>query len=315
MLVASAWPERIAARRPDRRGTFVLAAGRGAQLPEGDVLAGEPLVAVAHLDRGAQQARIHLAAPITAEEVRRTLADHLRTEQELAWRDGDVRAEERQVLGAVVLRRGPLGSPDPEALSAAVLDGLRTEGLGLLAWTDEDEQLRARVALLRRELGAAWPDLSDEALLADLGAVAPFLAGVRRRADLARVHGGRILRARLRRDQPATLERLAPTHLVVPSGSRVRVDYVARDRPVLAVRVQELFGSTGTPTIVDGRVPVLLELLSPAGRPVQVTSDLAGFWDGAYHQVRAELRGRYPKHPWPADPRAATPVRGTGRRR
>jgi ATP-dependent helicase HrpB len=314
-LVATAWPERVAARRPDRRGTFVLAAGRGAQLPETDVLAGEPLLAVAHLDRGAQQARIHLAAPIAADELRRALADHLRTEEELTWRDGDVRAEEREVLGAVVLRRGPLRSPDPEALSAALLAGLRTEGLGLLAWTDDDQQLRARVALLRRELGAVWPDLSDEALLADPAAIAPFLGGVRRRADLARVRAGTILRARLRRDQLAALERLAPTHLAVPSGARLRLDYVARDRPVLAVRVQELFGSVRTPTIVDGRVPVLLELLSPARRPVQVTDDLAGFWERSYPQVRAELRGRYPKHRWPDDPRHAPAVRGTGRRR
>jgi ATP-dependent helicase HrpB len=315
MLVATAWPERVAARRPDRRGTFVLAAGRGAQLSEADLLAGEQMLAVAHLDRGAQQARIHLAAPITPDEIRLALADHLRTEQELAWRDGDVRAEEREVLGTVVLRRGPLRSPDPGLLLTALLDGLRTEGLRLLAWTDDDEQLRARVALLRRELGTAWPDLSDEALVADLDAMTPFLSGVRRRADLARVRASAILRARLRRDQQAALERLAPTHLAVASGSRVRLDYVARDRPVLAVRVQELFGSVRTPTIVDGRVPVLLELLSPARRPVQVTDDLAGFWDRSYPQVRAELRGRYPKHPWPDDPRRATAVRAAGRRR
>jgi ATP-dependent helicase HrpB len=315
MLVATAWPERVAARRPGRRGSVVLAAGRGAELPDTDLLAGEAMLAVAHLDRGAQQARIHLAAPIAPDEVRLALSDHVRVEREHAWRDGDVVAEERQVLGAVVLGRRPLRSPDPDALAAALLDGLRTEGLGLLAWTDDDEQLRARVAWLRRELGRAWPDLSDEALSADLAAVAPFLAGVRRRADLARVRAGTILRARLDRDQQAALERLAPTHLAVPSGSRLRLDYAARERPVLAVRVQELFGSVDTPRVLDGRIPVLLSLLSPAGRPVQVTSDLAGFWDGAYRQVRAELRGRYPKHPWPADPRTATPARGTGRRR
>jgi ATP-dependent helicase HrpB len=315
-LVALGWPERVAARRPDRRGAFLLAVGRGAELPEGDLLAGEALLAVAHLDRGERTARIHLAAPVSDAELREVLPERLRTVTEVAWRDGDVRAEEREELGALVLARRAIAAPDADALLAALLDGLRSEGPGLLRWRDEDEQLRARVALLRRELGATWPDLSDAALLADLDtAVAPFLLGARRRSDLASVRAGDVLRARLGRRQLVSLDRLAPTHLEVPSGSRVRVDYAAGEQPVLAVRVQEVFGATVTPTVVDGRVPVLLHLLSPARRPVQVTDDLAGFWDRAYPQVRAELRGRYPKHAWPEDPRAAVPVRGTGRRR
>jgi ATP-dependent helicase HrpB len=315
-LVVLGWPERVAARRSDRRGAFLLAVGRGAELPEGDLLAGEDLLAVAHLDRGERTARIHLAAPTSDDDLRTVLADRIRTVAEVAWRDGDVRAEQREELGALVLSRTPLDAPDPDAVQAALLEGLRSEGLGLLRWRDEDEQLRARVALLRRALGASWPDLSDDALLADLDtAVAPFLFGARRRADLAGLRAGDVLRARLDRRQLVALDRLAPTHLEVPSGSRVRLDYRAGERPVLAVRVQEVFGATATPTVVDGRVPVLLHLLSPARRPVQVTDDLAGFWDRAYPQVRAELRGRYPKHAWPEDPRAAVPVRGTGRRR
>lgn len=315
-LVAIGWPDRIAARRPDRRGAFLLAVGRGAELPEGDLLAGEDLLAVAHLDRGQRTARIHLAAPVVADEVRRRLGDRLRRVSEVVWRDGDVRAEQREELGALVLARLPVTRPDPDAVLAALLDGLRSEGLGLLRWRDEDEQLRARVALLRRELGAAWPDLSDLALVADLDAtVAPFLLRARRRGDLADVRAGEVLRARLAPHQLVELDRLAPTHLTVPSGSRVRLDYAAGVRPVLAVRVQEVFGAEVTPTVVAGRVPVLLHLLSPARRPVQVTDDLAGFWDRAYPQVRAELHGRYPKHAWPEDPRMAQPVRGTGRRR
>jgi ATP-dependent helicase HrpB len=316
LLVALGWPERVASRRGHRRGAFVLAAGRGATLPEGDLLADEPLLAVAHLDRGAREARIHLAAPVSADELRRVLPGRIGRDQHLGWLDGDVVAEEREVLGAVVLGRTALAAPPPSALLAALLDGLRTEGLGLLAWTDDDEQLRARVALLRRELGGSWPDLSDEALLVDLErVVAPFLLRARRRADLRRLRAGDVLRAQLDHRHRPALDRLAPTHLTVPSGARRRLDYLARDRPVLAVRVQELFGSRRTPTIVDGRVPVLLELLSPAQRPVQVTDDLAGFWERAYPQVRAELRGRYPKHAWPEDPRTATPTVGVRRRR
>ena len=316
LLVALGWPERVASRRGHRRGAFVLAAGRGATLPEGDLLADEPLLAVAHLDRGAREARIHLAAPVSADELRRVLPGRIGRDQHLGWHDGDVVAEEREVLGAVVLGRTPLAAPPPSALLAALLDGRRTEGLGLRAWTDDDEQLRARVALLRRELGGSWPDLSDEALLVDLErVVAPFLLRARRRADLRRLRAGDVLRAQLDHRHRPALDRLAPTHLTVPSGARRRLDYLARDRPVLAVRVQELFGSRRTPTIVDGRVPVLLELLSPAQRPVQVTDDLAGFWERAYPQVRAELRGRYPKHAWPEDPRTASPTVGVRRRR
>jgi ATP-dependent helicase HrpB len=315
-LVLLGWPERVAVRRAGRRGTFLLAAGRGAEMPEADLLAAEPLLAVAHLDRGAQQARIHLAAPVSAEALRRGLAEHLVTEEELGWRDGDVRAERRERLGAIILDRAPLPTPDPEAVLAALLDGLREEGLGLLSWSSADEQLRARVALLRRELGPAWPDLSDAALLAAVETVvAPFLLRARRRADLRTVRAGDVLRAHLGHDRLRALDRLAPTHLTVASGSRLPLDYTEGPQPVLAVRVQELFGATATPAVVDGRVPILLSLLSPAGRPVQVTSDLAGFWAGAYHQVRAELRGRYPKHAWPEDPRTATATRGVRRRR
>jgi ATP-dependent helicase HrpB len=315
-LVALGWPERIGARRGRRRGAFVLAGGRGATLPEGDLLADAPLLAVAHLDRGGSEARVHLAAPLGIDELRRSLPERLRIEREVAWRDGDVRAEQREVIGAVVLTRRPLRFPPADAVLAALLDGLREEGFGLLGWSPADDQFRSRVALLRRELGTSWPDLSDAALLADLDRiVAPFLLRARRRADLQAVPAGAVLRAQLDPRQRSVLERLAPTHVVVPSGARLRLDYGGGPQPVLAVRVQELFGATSAPTVVEGRVPVLLSLLSPAGRPVQVTRDLAGFWDGAYHQVRAELRARYPKHAWPTDPRAALPTRGTTRRR
>ena len=315
-LVALGWPDRVAGLRAGQRGSFLLAGGRGAQLPDGDLLAGEAWLAVAHLDRGATAARIHLAAPLDVDRMREVLGDAVRSVDEVAWRNGDVVAEKREEFGALVLGSEPLASPDREAVLAALLDGLRQHGVGLLRWEERDRQFQARVALLRRVLGEAWPDLSDDALLADVDeTIAPFLWRAKRRADLAAVRAADVLSSRLTSRQLTELDTLAPSHLEVPSGSRLSVDYTAGDQPVLAVRLQEVLGAVTTPTIVGGRLAVVLHLLSPARRPVQVTDDLAGFWERVYPQVRAELRGRYPKHAWPEDPRTAQPLRGTKRRR
>jgi ATP-dependent helicase HrpB len=311
-LVALGWPDRVAMAR-GARGRFLLANGRGASLPEDDVLAGERLLAVAAVDRGEREARIHLAAPVDVTLLRDLLGEHLDVDTEVAWRDGDVVAERRERFGALVLDREPLRRPAGEAVQAALVTGLRDEGLELLPWTRELRQLQARAQLVHRELGPPWPAVDDDTLLADLDqTVAPFLVGLRRRADLARVPLADVLRSRLP-GGGRELARLAPVSLVVPSGSNVRLDYTG-ERPVLAVRLQELFGATETPRILDGRLPVLLHLLSPARRPVQVTDDLAGFWERAYPQVRAELRGRYPKHAWPDDPLRAAPTGRTKRR-
>ncbi len=315
-LVLSAWPQQLAAARPDRRGGYLLASGRGAELAPADPLAGEAWLAVAHLDRGHRTARIHLAAALDLAEVRAVLAERRTEEREVAWRDGDVVAERREQVGAVVLERARLHAPDADLVLAALLDGLRREGLGLLDVRDEDRQLQARAGLVRRVLGPDWPPLDDRDLLEDAEELlGPFLLSIRNRAELSRVRLGTVLAARLGPQRLQQLDRLAPTHLEVASGSRRRLDYTPGDRPVLAARVQELFGATTTPTVVDGRVSVLLHLLSPAGRPVQVTDDLAGFWERGYPQVRAELRGRYPKHAWPEDPLTARALRGTPRRR
>jgi ATP-dependent helicase HrpB len=315
-LVLSAWPDRLGARRGERRGTYVLAGGRGAELPDGDPLADEPLLAVAALDRGRTAARIHLAAPVDAATVAEVLGDRVEVDERVAWVDGDVRAERLHTVGAVVLRRQPLEDPVPDAVVAALLEGLAAEGLDLLDRRPEDLQLQARLQLLASTLGAPWSPVDDATLLAASDeTLAPFLHGFRRRRDLRRVRVRDVLRARIPGGRLDEVDRLAPTHLTVPSGSRVRLEYRTEGPPVLAARVQELFGARRTPTVLDGRVPVVLHLLSPAGRPVQVTEDLAGFWTGAYPQVRAELRGRYPKHAWPEDGATATPLRGTGRRR
>ena len=319
-LVLLGWPDRLAGRRSERRGSFRLAAGRGAELPDGDPLAGEDLLAVAHLDRGERAARIFLAAAVDERAVRAVLGHRIDEEHEVAWRDGEVVTERRDHLGAVVLTRRRDDEPDPDRVLSALLDGLRAEGLDLLDRRDTDRQLAARVALLRRTLGetstgAVWPDLNDAALLADAERIlGPFLLRSRRRSHLASIRYREVLRSQLTPGQASDLDRLAPTHLTVPSGSEVRLDYLDGDRPVLAVKLQELFGATTTPTVVDGRVAVLVHLLSPAGRPVQVTDDLAGFWERGYPQVRSELRGRYPKHPWPEDPTTATPTARTRRR-
>jgi len=314
-LVARAWPDRIAARRAGQRGRFLLAGGRGATLADGDVLAAADHLAVATVDRGEREARIHLAAAIDLDDLRDVAADRIHVEDEVVWRDGDVVAERRETLDALVLSTQPIDGDTAAPRYDALLQGIREEGLDLLGWDAAAVDLRARVAFLRQHRGETWPAWDDPSLLERLdGIVGPFLLRARRRADLAQVAMDTVLRARLSHVQLTELDRLAPTHLAVPSGSRVRLDYGTGDAPVLAVRVQEMFGRSTTPTVLDGAVPVLLHLLSPARRPVQVTDDLAGFWERAYPQVRAELRGRYPKHAWPDDPRRAQPLPGTRRR-
>ncbi|NEW75644.1 ATP-dependent helicase C-terminal domain-containing protein, partial [Streptomyces rhizosphaericus] len=298
---------------------YLMAAGTGAELGDGSRLGGAPWLAVAVADRpvASASARVRLAA-VTDEDTARAAAAALASEgEEVRWADGNVLARRVARLGAIELVSRPLADPDPELVRRALLEGLRREGTGLLRWSAQATAVRQRMAFLHRELGGAWPDVSDEALLdrADdwLGTE---LARARGRADLGRVDAGQAL-ARLMpwaTGEAARFEELAPERIEVPSGSRVRVDYGA-DRPVLAVKLQELFGWQEAPRIAGGRVPLLIHLLSPAGRPAAVTADLASFWKDGYRSVRAELRGRYPKHPWPEDPTTAQPTRRTNTRR
>ncbi|WP_065958470.1 ATP-dependent RNA helicase [Streptomyces sparsogenes] len=317
LVAALAFPERVARRRGER--SYLMASGTGAELGEGSRLRDAPWLAVAVADRpvSAASARVRLAA-VVDEETARTAASALyQRGEEVRWSGGDVVARRVERLGAVELAARPLGAPDPLLVRAALRDGLREEGLKLLRWSPEAVALRQRLAFLRREMGAPWPDVSDPALLADLDAwLGPELDRARRRADLERVDAGQAL-ARLlpwATGDAARLDELAPERVRVPSGSRVRVDY-GQEQPVLAVKLQELFGWQETPRIAGGRVPLLVHLLSPAGRPAAVTADLASFWREGYRSVRAELRGRYPKHPWPEDPATAEPTRRTNARR
>ena len=315
-LLALAYPDRVAQKRPGAAGQFLLANGKGAELPAGDPLASAEFLAVADLDGAQRTARIFLAAKLTRDEIEEDFGELIATADTIAWdgRAEAVLARRRATLGALVLADKPLAKADPAQVAAAMAEGVRARGLGALPWSREAETLRARVAFLRRLDGEPWPDWSDDALLAGLDEwLAPYLSGVTRRAQLAGLDLVEILTARLSYDQRRALDRLAPTHVAAPSGSRIAIDYGGAT-PVLAVKLQEMFGARESPAVADGRVKLVIHLLSPAGRPLAVTQDLAGFWRNAYPQVRGEMRGRYPRHPWPDDPLAATPTKRTKRR-
>jgi ATP-dependent RNA helicase HrpB len=314
-LLAFAYPDRIGQRRPGESGRYLLRNGQGAIL-EPQALAREQYLVAAELDGQARESRIFLGAPITLEEIETHFANDLVREDVLGWDDAAraVTGRRRRRLGAIVLQDGPLPDPDPAAVARAMMEGVRREGVEHLPWTEPARRVRARLGFLHA-IDAGWPDVSTEALTRDLDDwLAPRLAGARRWDQLERLDLGELLLDRLPWDYRAALEDWAPTHVKVPSGSRVPVDYSDPAAPVLAVRLQELFGLTETPTVARGRVPLTLHLLSPARRPVQVTRDLAGFWRTTYFEVRKDLKGRYPKHHWPDDPLRAEPTRHAKRR-
>jgi ATP-dependent helicase HrpB len=315
-VLALAYPDRLAQRRGGQgqgMGQFRLSNGRGAMLPAHDPLAGEEFLAVGSLDGEARESRIFLAAPIALGEIEEDFAAAIETADVLDWnaRAEMVEAKRTRRLWSLVLEEKPLKNPAPDQMAAAMIAGIRAMGLTALPWTENARNLQARTAFLRRVGDARhdWPDLSDEALLASLEDwLAPYLSGMTRRAHLASLDLMEALLSRLDWKQRQTLDELAPTHLMVPSGSRVPLDYQSGEVPVLAVRLQEMFGATDTPTIAGGKVQVLLHLLSPARRPVQVTRDLKSFWANSYRTVKADLKGQYPKHYWPDDPLQAEPT-------
>ncbi len=315
-LVAHAWPDRVGRLRSNAaadRGRFLLAGGRGAVLDAGDPLAAEEWIAVADVDAGRVDARVHRAAAIPPEVVARVLGSLVTREERVRWDEdrGDVEAVDEERLGAIVLVTRPLDLRGRD-VRPALVEGLRLRGLDLLPWSERGQSLRERLTFLHGALGEPWPDTGDDALLEHLDDwLLPFVPnGARRLADLRKVDTTTALLTMVPHDRVRRIDDLAPTHLTVPSGSRIRLDWETGE-PVLAVKLQELFGLEDTPRVADGRVPVLVHLLSPAQRPLAVTRDLAGFWDGAYQQVRSEMRGRYPKHAWPEDPRSVEAHRGT----
>ncbi|MGW3553509.1 ATP-dependent RNA helicase [Streptomyces griseoincarnatus] len=314
LVVALAFPERVA--RVDG-GSYLMVGGTRAEVGAGSALRGAEWVAVAVADRpvGRGHARVLLGAAVDEDVARWAAGTLLDRREEVHWADGDVVARRVERLGAVELAARPLTDAGPAPVRAALLDGLRREGFGLLRWPAGAEVLRQRLAFLRARLGDPWPDVSDDALHARVDEwLEPELSRARRRADLARIDAGQAL-ARLlpwASGEATRLDELAPERITVPSGSAVRVDWSDPERPVLAVKLQEMFGLQESPTVAG--VPLLVHLLSPAGRPAAVTADLASFWREGYQQVRAELRGRYPKHPWPEDPATARPTRHTNAR-
>ncbi|MEO8692812.1 MAG: ATP-dependent helicase HrpB [Acidimicrobiales bacterium] len=317
VVVALAYPDRVARRRAKTGSLrYLLANGIGAVLPPHDPLAASEWIAVADVEARAQDARIFAAAAIDRDDVEQLFSEQMTAVDEVVWdqQTHDVRATRDRRLGAIVVARQPLD--DAGAAQSALLDGVGRDGLRLLTRLGEADALRSRVTFCRRMLGNdAWPDLSDDALLATLDTwLTPFVGTARRRADLERIDVTRALQTLVPRALLAQLDTLAPRVLTVPSGSTIALDY-GSDQPVLRVRLQEVFGWSDTPRVAGGRVPVVLHLLSPAGRPLQVTADLGGFWQGSYPQVRAEMRGRYPKHDWPEDPTKAAPSRGVKRPR
>ncbi len=327
-LLSLAWPERLAQRR--ERGSFRLASGRGAMLPLEDALADAPFLAVAAMDGGAAgTGRIHLAAPLERADIDTLHGDRLCREDAVFWdeRGEAVLARRRLMLGSLVLEDAPLRGADcpPDAVLTAVLEGISRLGPSCLPWTEELRQWQARVLLMRRmemeENGEAgeWPDVSDATLFAALKEegpdswLAPWLDGVTRRAQFQHIELDKALHALLPYALARRLDRETPVRLSVPSGSEIRIDYLPEGGPVLAVKLQEMFGLEESPAVCGGRCRVLVHLLSPAGRPLQVTRDLAGFWRTGYAAVRAEMRGRYPKHPWPEDPLSAVPTKKTSK--
>ncbi|WP_318307669.1 ATP-dependent helicase HrpB [Amycolatopsis solani] len=305
LVVALAHPERLAKRRPGGAPVYLMAGGTAAELPPGSGLDAEWLaVAEATRDPGRVHGTIRLAA--AADERLAVRAGSVSEVDEVTW-DGDVVARRVRKLGAITLSERPLEDAN---VHDALVAGLRAEGLGLLKWRPDATRLRERLAFLHHVLGPPWPAVDDASLLSDVDSWLD-LSRARRKADLAAIDAGTALKALLPWPAAAKLDDLAPDRLEVPSGSHIRVDY-REDRPVLAVKLQETFGWTETPTVAG--VPVVLHLLSPAGRPAAITADLAGFWTTGYPAVRADLRGRYPKHPWPEDPATAVPTRHTRRR-
>ena len=317
VLLALAYPDRVAQRRPGERARYVLRNGRGAELVGAQSLSESAYLVAATLDDRRPEARIHLAAPITLEEVRATFADQITLEDTVAFDESAeaVVARRRERLGAIVIRDVAIERPDPDRVKTALLEAIRRRGVAALPWPAAARRLRERIAFVRRH-EPAWPDVSDGALQSTLDRwLGPLLDGARRIADLERVDFIGALMSMLDWRERRELDALAPTHAEMPTGSRIAIDYGDPDAPSVSVRLQEVFGLTESPRVLGGRVPLTMELLSPAQRPVQVTRDLAGFWRTSYFDVRKDLRGRYPRHEWPEDPLSATPTRRAKPRR
>jgi ATP-dependent helicase HrpB len=309
-LVALAYPDRVALAR-GARGRFLMRNGRGARVNDAAALAGAAAIAVAETDGATGESRVFLATAIDPATIAVLFADDIRGEEtvELDDSSGIVRALVREMLGALVISEKVVERTDASLVANALLAAIRRDGIASLPWSDGAKRTRQRLAFAH-SADSGWPSVSDDTLISSLDDwLAPSLDGITRKSGLAKLDLGGLLLDRLDWKQRAALDAFAPTHIEVPTGSRIPIDYSDPEAPVLAVRLQEMFGATQTPRIAEGRVPLTLHLLSPAHRPVQVTRDLSGFWTGSYFEVRKEMRGRYPKHYWPENPLEAEPTR------
>jgi ATP-dependent helicase HrpB len=316
VLLAFAYPDRIARKRAGADHRFVLANGRGAEFASPQSLAQRDFIVAIDADDRDRDARITLAAPLSRADLEEYFSSQLRVTDEVEWNDREQAVVARRVtrLFELQISERPLPDIPAAAASAAMLEGIRRLGLSALPWSEESRDLQARMEFVRTRAAAtvtsAWPAVDDVTLAADPGSwLAPWLEGLTRAQHLARLPMTQILKGVLTREQQSRLEDLAPTHFIAPTGSRIRIDYRDELAPVIAVRLQEVFGVLSSPRLAGGRVPVTFKLLSPAQRPVQITRDLATFWQGSYADVRKDMRGRYPRHYWPEDPAVAEPTR------
>jgi ATP-dependent helicase HrpB len=308
-LLAFAFPERIAKAR-GRRGEFLMANGRAGAVESHDFLSGAPYLAIGEIVGRAAAARILIAAPLSLEEIEVIAGDGIETSEEAVFdrASASLRARRRRRFGALTLAEQNLSVPADEASAAALAAGLIGLGMARLPWSKSSRQWRDRVLFLRRAGDPSWPDVSDEALAASAGWLTPYLLGKTSLADFSTEDFAAALQAMLPYPLARRLDSEAPTHFIAPTGSAIPVDYEAEGGPAIALRVQELFGLAEHPALAGGRAPLTLHLLSPAHRPIQITRDLPGFWRGSWSAVRADLRGRYPRHSWPEDPAVAAPT-------
>lgn len=310
LMLAYAFPDRVARNRGN--GSFVLANGRGAAVEQTSSLARAPYIAIGEMTGTAASGRVLLAAQIAEDDIERHFAEHIDTTDEISFDRGAMalRARRKRVLHAITLSEATLAVSPSEDTARIFADGLIAAGLDRLPWSKAAKQWRDRVMFLRKAEGDSWPDLSDDGLIARRDDwLVPALYDKIALKDISAGDLSDALMALLPWEMRARLDREAPTHFEAPTGSVLAIDYEAEQGPTIAVRLQELFGLNTHPSIAAGKVPLVLELLSPAQRPVQVTRDLPGFWRGSYAAVRSDLRGRYPRHPWPEDPASALPTR------
>ncbi len=312
-ILSFAYPDRIGKLRASTRNRYLLTGGRGAILAPTDLLCGEQYLVTPVIHADQAEARIHLAAPLSIDEILTHHANTIKEEEEVFW-DGSgkkVSAYKRTRLGRIILSQSQLQNPPADKVEEALCQGIKSLGLSCLGWNKKDRTLQNRLLLLHRELGSPWPDVGDDLLLADMSWLVPYLTNITKIEQLAGLDIHSILLTTLPWKQQQELDRLAPTHIRVPSGSNIRLVYEADGSVILPVRLQEMFGQQETPTLCNGKVLITVHLLSPARRPLQVTEDLVSFWKNGYPLVKKEMAGRYPKHYWPDDPIKATATSGT----